>query len=308
MSFSTFLVLHLSSPIAGAIAPAGEAESSASRFLVLARVWYQGEWSEGVIIWGSLGVHILSGVLGRVVKGLERAERRKRRRASVRGLVERSVLSHDHEDKLPDYGAAHVVPEEGGKISAVDGEGDELFVEEPVAEDLDEPAKLSRRPSSTTVGPATPTTSFLGSFTLTHITGYLLIPITIGHASLHRLIPSSSKLGLSPDLMSYAFTSYTLQHSNLAIRLKNAIPYTLLIGLGTYHALTGIRRLADPMAPPGLRPKRLRNEDSKVERVTRQAWKGGFVGAVAVVGIGVARIAREGKVAEWLGKRYDVLL
>ncbi|KAL8278471.1 hypothetical protein RQP46_009161 [Phenoliferia psychrophenolica] len=293
MSFSTFLVLHLSAPIASAIAPSGKAESYASGFMLLGRVWYQGEWTEAAIVWGSLAVHIASGSLGRLVKAAERAERRKRRRREVLFSAEKGTSVEEELD-------ATVVP----RVSTSSGERDdedELLGDEIKAFD-------EITPKADVVQPAP--FDFLGPFTLTHLAGYIMIPMTLNHAFLHRILPSSPSppiSSLSPTLFSYSYVAYAL--SAPSHRTKSAIAYSALVVVAGYHAISGIRRLIDPMAPRGLKPKRAKDGEGRIGAVKRRGWQGVYLGGVMAVGLGLVRLASEGKgVPEWIGRKYEVVL
>ncbi|KAK4705349.1 hypothetical protein P7C70_g856, partial [Phenoliferia sp. Uapishka_3] len=317
MSFSTFLILHFSacvssshhtgsdfsadhptihSPIASAIAPSGKAESLASGFMVLGRVWYQGEWSEAVVVWGSLAAHIASGVLGRVAKTAERKERRKRRRRVVLFDAENSV---GKEEEI-DWERKSLLEKRGGE----DEDEDELLKDEIAA--FEEPSATISDPYPSRI----PTFDFLGPITLVHVAGYILIPITLNHSFLHRVLPSSSRVpysSLSPTLFSYSYVAYAL--SAPSHRVKSAIGYALLTIVGGYHAIAGIRKLLDPMAPPGLRPRRTKEGGGTVRKVRNRGWQGLYLGGLVGVGIGLARLAGEGKgVPEWIGRKYEVIL
>lgn len=222
---------------------------------ILGRVWYQGEWSEGVVVWGSLIVHVGSGILKRAVKSFERVERRKRRRIAEKSKEESRV-----------------------SIETIEVEGEEAEEEVEVVK-------------------ASTLNSLLGLVTIQHVTGYLLIPIALHHSWLHRLLPATQiHKHLSPTLISYSFVSYSLSKS---YALVSAIGYASVLSLGSYHSLSGIRRILFPISPIGL--GRRTEKDS-------QAWKVGFVGLLATVGLGVVRLSADRTTPNWLGKRFDAVL
>lgn len=275
LSLSSFLLLHLCAPLASTIAPRTKAESYASGFMVLGRVLYQGEWGEWIFVWGSAGVHVLSGVVGRVLKGVERRERSRRRRVDVRRDAEKG-MGGEEELSL------------GGRIVELS----------PNDDDDDDDGSKSFSLDSTPASPPS-ALAYLPPISLHQITGYLLLPLAAHHAYLHRLLPSSPSppiSSLSPTLFSYSFVSYSLSSSHA---LASSIAYVAVLSIGSYHALAGIRRLADPTAPRGLRRR----------RDGRNGWRVAYVGVVGGVGIGLARLASEGRgVPEWMGRRYEEVL
>lgn len=251
-----------------------------------------GEWSEGVVVWGSLAVHVTSGVTKRLLKAWERKERRKLRRSGLREIVEKDS---GVETELIDL-------ELGDKFDKTVEEKDE----EEVAEfsmgeiGLEEVVEIKEIE-------VVPVVSFLGPLTLHHLTGYVLIPIALHHSWLHRLLPATPSApisGLSPTLFSYAFVSYSLTSERY--RVISLLSYGAIASIGTYHVLSGIRRLMDPMAPPGLQPKRLKNGEPSLRK---RSWQGVYAGGLVGLGIGVVRLASEGKgVPNWLGRKFDLIL
>lgn len=262
LSFSSFLVLHFSAPLASTLAPSfAISESYASGFMVLGRVWYQGDWSEAVVVWGSLGVHLGSGILGRLLKVYERKERRRRRKVNM--------LKEDAENAF------------------AEGKKEEV----------------------TTIDVPLHTTSYLSLIPFHQLTGYLLLPLAIHHSWTHRLIPSDPTppiSGLSPTLFSYSFVSYSLSSLSSA-RFLSALSYTAITVLGGYHALSGLRRIAYPMAPRGLKPRARIEGRGVMEEVSRRSWQGAYAVLLVGVGIGVGKIATNA-VPAWLGRRYEDVL
>ncbi|KAG0146454.1 hypothetical protein CROQUDRAFT_657251 [Cronartium quercuum f. sp. fusiforme G11] len=87
LSFSSFLIIHLSAPVS-AFVWAGE--STASSVQLLGRVWYQdSRIRELIFVWGSLGVHVLVGV----VKRITRVDRVRR----IRDELERSAKQSEQD-------------------------------------------------------------------------------------------------------------------------------------------------------------------------------------------------------------------
>ncbi|PWN48882.1 hypothetical protein IE53DRAFT_363555 [Violaceomyces palustris] len=75
ISFSTFLMVHLSSPLSalvGSVVGRGGGTSGyegavdwASRTMILGRVYYQNPLTEPILIWGSLSIHVASSIARR---------------------------------------------------------------------------------------------------------------------------------------------------------------------------------------------------------------------------------------------------
>lgn len=84
VSFSSFALLHLTSPFLSAFAPAPTgwnrtpAETAATAWQMLARVWYRDSAAmEATVVWGSLGIHLVSGAARRWLREFVRNEKRK---------------------------------------------------------------------------------------------------------------------------------------------------------------------------------------------------------------------------------------
>lgn len=86
-----FAVAHLSSPILAAMSPA-DPVSTASDVMILTREYYQGPWTEIVIVYASAGVHVLSGVVKRVLKAMDRKDRLRTVKASAESSVDKGEL------------------------------------------------------------------------------------------------------------------------------------------------------------------------------------------------------------------------
>lgn len=242
VTFQTFLVVHLSSPLAACLG----GEQAASGFQVLGRVWYQTHpVKEAVVVWASLGVHVVSGVLKRMLRTGRRVKRRRE--------LERRAQ--------------------------------QLDVSPPAAE------STSRRPHEKGL-----LSAFAGGLNLHAWTGYLLVPLVLGHVLTHRIVPSrtASTSGggpISPSFLSYAFVS-----RNLVLNPISAwTGYLSLVVLATYHAATGARVIASG----GRNKARLPDANAKV------AW----AAAVGAVGIGLVRLRLDGRdLPAFLVKQYDVVL
>jgi hypothetical protein len=291
------------------LAPKNKAESFASGFMVLGRVYYQ-EGLENVIIWGSLAVHISSGVVNRYVKAYERKLRRLDRRERIR--KELLLRYNDTIDDLEDtsrYSETAKVVNKDTESNLDVGEEEQMEMEERNPIEMDE--SISSTPP--------PSLPFLGIFTIHHLTGYALIPFVLHHSWLHRLLPASSSPpynSLSPTLLSYALVGYSLSTQSYILTTLSAVSYGVVLSVGSFHALSGIRRLIDPTAPIGLKPRRrhVDHDEGGGRRIislkTRERkWELSWVLLVGCASVGVVRLALEGHtVPKWLGKKYDILL
>ena len=283
ITFSTFLLTHLSAPFLAAIAPPGNAEKQASGFMVLGRVYYQ-EKLEKVVVWGAVAVHLSSGIAGRALKSFERRERRSRRKEEAR----RGAMVEGKDVQLEDFTINPVLTPRHDEGKEEDDTTE--FIESYVVKD-DTLPKIQIESPPTRI-------SHFGQVSLQHLTGYLLIPIALHHSYLHRILPASEHhRSLSPTLLSYSFVSYSLSSSYALI---SAVGYAAVLSLGSYHALSGLRRILYPMAPRGM------------GRRTIEGGRGGWMITYGVtvfsVLVGVVRLAGEGGTPRWLGRRYhDVL-
>ncbi|GAA5902760.1 hypothetical protein JCM5296_001274 [Sporobolomyces johnsonii] len=306
-SFSVFAIVHISGPLSALLPSRPQyltsAENRANGFLLLGREYYQGEWSEPVLVWGSLTAHVLSGIARRWLEVLQRIERRKLKRDEVRQKTRELTAASE----LPGLAKAS----EGEKELVMD-EVDELEAELVGTTTADE--ELVVPASSTEATPLFPIPN------VHQRTGYLLIPFVAHHVWIHRLLPSSPFppiSSLSPAFFNYSFTSLALNHHSLFLRLTSALTYAGVAGLAAYHGLVGWRILLDPTAPRSLAPKRRRagEKASLRRRITKgREWQAAFVALIAGLGIGTARIAghlggeRTVRMPEWIARRMDLVL
>lgn len=300
LTFSSFLLLHLTAPIMASFAPRNKAESLASGFMVLGRVYYQ-EKLENIIVWGSLTVHVFSGGLNRVLKVYERKLRRLEKRERIR----QDLLKYDNSNDVAETKMASGFNQDA--IIDIDHERPDAVEEEMEPEELRliDP-EIEIRES--TASPLPSSVPFFEVYTLHHITGYALLPFALHHSWLHRLLPATSAPpynSLSPTLISYALVGYSLSTHSYIITALSALSYGAILSLGSFHALSGVRRLIDPTAPIGLKGRRTQ----EVGAPLREKWKLSWVLLMGCAGVGLARLALEGHtVPKWLGKKYDVLL
>ncbi|GAA5833319.1 hypothetical protein JCM11251_005202 [Rhodosporidiobolus azoricus] len=319
ISFSVFSVLHLASPLS-ALLPSkpqylSSAENRASGVQLLARELYQGEWSEPILIWGSLGAHIASGITLRWLKVLQRLERRKVRREEVKKRAREMATVKGSDLPGPSAGALGMSKFEGA-------------VQDVVVEDADEGEVEAELVAMTTtdeelVVPAVSPSASASIFPLPNFhqkTGYLLILPLVHHLYLHRLLPSSPFppiSSLSPSFFSFSFPALALTHSSTYLRLSSAVGYASVTLLASYHGLVGWRILLDPTAPRSLAPRRRRSgeKDGLRQKITMgREWQATWVALVAGVGVGTARIAgylgaeRSVKLPDFVARRMEHVL
>ncbi|PWN38877.1 hypothetical protein IE81DRAFT_68985 [Ceraceosorus guamensis] len=67
-AFGVFVIVHISAPVVAAIAPPNSAQEWAGKTMLLGRVYYQGAWSEPVLVWAMLGAHISSSLSRRLLR------------------------------------------------------------------------------------------------------------------------------------------------------------------------------------------------------------------------------------------------
>lgn len=292
-TFASFLVVHLAAPLSAIVG----GEEAASGFMLIGREWYQGNWSEWIVV-GSGVVHVLAGVGGRAMKGLEGKVKRAKRRGDVRKAVEGGECSSSGE------GCAELTARLSAFAASAHGEDELPSFKERTTSQLQELDALAAdelpAPSGSTSSLPVPSTS--PPLTLHHLTGYLLIPLTLQHLTLHRLLPLKYNL---TSFLSYSFVSRALNAGSWGrYRLPSAVGYALLTAVTTWHAFVGVRILWDPTAPRGL--GRRRNEK---EGGAPNGWQGGWVALLAGVGVGVARIATSGgaRGPEWIGRKFDLV-
>ncbi|MBW0520657.1 hypothetical protein O181_060372 [Austropuccinia psidii MF-1] len=87
LTFSSFLVLHLAAPIAAGVVSSSSAEAVASSVQLATRVIYQdGRIREFLLVWGSLGTHVVVSVVRRIA----RLNRRRKLRAQLEDAARRA--------------------------------------------------------------------------------------------------------------------------------------------------------------------------------------------------------------------------
>ncbi|GAA5839834.1 hypothetical protein JCM3766R1_004626 [Sporobolomyces carnicolor] len=331
VSFSIFSVIHLSAPLS-ALLPSrpryiSSPENRANGFLLIGRELYQGEWSEPILVFGSLAVHVVSGVANRGLRVWQTIERRRWRRAQLRSEVNALACADEDDDARP--GTERLAAMKEGEKNLLVDELDEtdaaqvvIQVTSPEGEaqdpfNLDEQELLEARPSTAATG----SISVVPRLTSHQATGYALVPIVLHHLYVHRILPSSRLApisSLSPSFFNYSFTALALNHESVYLRVASTVSYAALASVATYHALVGLRILSDPTAPRSLAPKRSKaGQPSKRRKVTKgREWQAVWTAVVVGVGVGTARIAgrlggeriASGSNPAWIAKRMDYVL
>ena len=164
--------------------------------------------------------------------------------------------------------------------------------------------------------------------------GYLILPLVLHHAYVHRILPYKSSL---TAFFSYSFVSHSLSprsypssvsHSSTRVsglsKLAHGLSYGLLTVGVTWHALVGLRIISFPTSPRSLRKssnnktKQMNkvvdtiDNDSSAGQVTQvgvSEWRVAYSAVVASVGLGIVRMVTSGhQVPDWLGVKYDEIL
>ncbi|GAA5874251.1 hypothetical protein JCM3774_000920 [Rhodotorula dairenensis] len=314
-TFSIFAIVHLAAPLSALLpskpAYLRSAENRANGVALLGREVYQTEWTEPVLVWGSLTAHVLSGVALRWLRVCERVERRKVRREQVkRRARELATIRPGHvEDELPALAQRTELEKD-----LVEDDLEEAEAELVATTTTDEEIVV---PASKAAAPVFPVPN------VHQWTGYLLIPFLAHHAWVHRLLPASplpSISSLSPSFFNYSFTALSLTHDSLFLRAGSAISYAAVAGLATYHGLVGWRIMLDSTAPRSLAPRRRKRRSadshtSLVHQLTQgREWQSAWITLVTGLAVGTARIAgylggeRIGSLPQFVTKRMDFVL
>ncbi|KAK4048700.1 hypothetical protein OIO90_005693 [Microbotryomycetes sp. JL221] len=306
--FSTFVVVHLSSPIAAAFAR-HDVVTRASDVMLLGRDYYQddmGGVKEVVIVYLSAMTHVASGILRRILNTVERRRLRMR-------LNELANVT-DATSVLPD-----------------------LIDDEPLPLDTTVATSSSSTSSGQSQSPPPPPAtlsstlrsiwSSIPTMTLHHKTGYSLIPLMVHHNYIHRLLPN--QLSLTPFL-NWNFVSYSLTFRGTKVRIAQTLSYVGLVGLIGYHGIVGSRVIASrSKSPKSLKQSRTSQskkifKDSSGNRISSgssgmneidsglSAWQIGYATLVATVGVGLLRVGMTTNLGShgppWLQVKFDTVL
>ncbi|PWN31114.1 hypothetical protein BDZ90DRAFT_35211 [Jaminaea rosea] len=238
LAFSTFLVVHLASPVASALHTgvrllSGHALSdavegstdAANGYLLLGRVWYRpgaGEsakigWTESVIVWGSLAVHVGCGIAKRGILVGEQVKRRRRRKAKRAGL-DGDIEGRQQQDRKRDQGS-----------SSTESEA-----------------------TSTSPSPPSSSASSLPSPSLLHaLTGHLLVLPLSAHVLLTRLGPAVRSLSGSGRNIEVDHTLVAHGLVSESGTRTAAMSWAVLVGttaLSAWHVASGTHLIGQSMA------------------------------------------------------------
>lgn len=313
-TFSIFAVVHLAAPLSALLpskpAYLRSAENRANGVALLGREVYQSEWTEPILVWGSLTTHVLSGIALRWLRVWERVERRKVRKEQVKRRARElaTIRPGRVEDELPALAKRTELEKDLVEDDLEETEA-ELVATTTSDEEIVVPA------SKAAAAPLFPVPN------VHQRTGYLLIPFLAHHAWVHRLLPASPLppiSSLSPSFFNYSFTALSLTHESLVLRAGSAIGYAAVAGLATYHGLVGWRIMLDSTAPRSLGPRRKESTESHnslIYQLTRgREWQAAWIALVTGLAIGTARIAgylggeRIGQLPSFVTKRMDYVL
>ncbi|KAG0665898.1 hypothetical protein C6P46_005992 [Rhodotorula mucilaginosa] len=313
-TFSIFAVVHLAAPLSALLpskpAYLRSAENRANGVALLGREVYQSEWTEPILVWGSLTTHVLSGIALRWLRVWERVERRKVRKEEVKRRARElaTIRPGRVEDELPAL-AKRTELEKDLVEDDLDEAEAELVATTTSDEEIVVPA------SKAAAAPLFPLPN------VHERTGYLLIPFLAHHAWVHRLLPASPLppiSSLSPSFFNYSFTALSLTHESLILRAGSAVSYAAVAGLATYHGLVGWRIMLDSTAPRSLAPRRKRSTESHnslIHQLTRgREWQAAWIALVTGLAVGTARIAgylggeRIGQLPSFVTKRMEYVL
>lgn len=142
---------------------------------------------------------------------------------------------------------------------------------------------------------------------LAQLSGYMLTPFAIHHTVVNRLIPSSAASpisGLSPSELDYSFVSYTLSHSNLAVRTVMATAYALLITTFAIHTTYALPTLLRSL-PNSANPRTVSNNPKSKARVAGTLTAVLLASLIAIVPY---RSSDRVTISSTLKNRFDAVL
>lgn len=202
-TFTTFAFIH---GLAVVVAPA-ISTSLADDLIGMGRQLYQDSGLEWILVWGSLGLHVLSGVAVRSIRqAIHRLKHGDKRR---KALKRRTSLR----DSIPSEEEV-IVKEEGGLTGGISG-------------------YAGMKPARTSF------VSRVLGLTPLQMAGYLSIPLVTYHALQVRILPlclegDSSYIGL--DYLQYILSS----SHGIARSCLNWLVYPSMVLLTTYHSVYGL--------------------------------------------------------------------
>jgi hypothetical protein len=135
--------------------------------------------------------------------------------------------------------------------------------------------------------------------TWTSATGYLLVPLVLGHAFINRVVPllyegGSANVGL--EYVSHGFAKHPL---------ISWVGFTALVTVGSWHIVGGWAKWL------GLTPQQVTSWSGDVQLIRKRRFYLIIGVAAAVAGLwlagGLGVVGRGGEATGWLAKEYDFL-
>ncbi|CAH7669999.1 expressed protein [Phakopsora pachyrhizi] len=296
ITFSSFLIIHLSSPILASFVDHSNSEQLASRIQLAARVYYQdSRLREYLIVGASLAGHVLIGIIRRI--------RKVNRLRRIRLSLERDALMAEVTDSDLNNNCGRVGG--GGR-----GDQDKEKPDRPVRGDDETPYRNAPRRTR-----LERLVSFLPR-NLHSVCAYLSIPFIIDHIYSHRLAISSSSSHLGQ--IDYRYVSYLLRNRQPILSI---VKYSILVSTVSFHSIFGIVYLtkrylynsdrqgrggnASSTDGSGRGNQKVRRQYVSIASVERSRLvQLSWLGIVGSVGIGLRKISKE-SIPIWLIRRFD---
>ncbi|KAG0307988.1 hypothetical protein BGZ98_009287 [Dissophora globulifera] len=248
MAFGTFGFIHLVPPMLASVGGI----NLANKALLWGRVYYQTNGVEQVLVYGSLAVHLGSGLL----------------RALVRCIWKATAYFRSKNQGASDTGSSTSTTTTTTTTTTTStGSSSKSSTSTSSSSSSSAPSGLET--SRNTGGNA----SAPGLFPFHRLVGWLLTPIVLGHMDTMRVIPVEV-LGDS-SMIDYGFVTFL--H-----RVKRPAPYILLVGLMAYHMFGGGPVAYNMVLPKGSE-RRIKVQELTKSKKTR-AIIAGLVSTVALVG------------------------
>ncbi|CAO1621596.1 unnamed protein product [Parajaminaea phylloscopi] len=257
--FSTFLVVHLSAPLASVFKVAANSilgsdepghgrallagsNDAASKWMLLGRVYYQGALTEPLIVWGSLAVHVSASIAKRCLKIWLKRQSRQR-------LPDCAQISSHR----PGPGAlrTNATKSNHGAVSAEESKS----AQAPQSSSADQNASDSC-PSPTKGRQDRAAKRSFSPSSLHALSGYLILPALLPHVLLTRIFPSSSQppiSELSPSELDYSIISVGLssqisssatsagRYRAILTRIASWTVLTCLVVTAVWHSTGGLQ-------------------------------------------------------------------
>ncbi|KAG0325815.1 hypothetical protein BG004_003097 [Podila humilis] len=242
LGFTAFAALHIIPPTLAAFGGV----DLANKALILGRVYYQTYGVEQVAVFGTLTVHILSGLARAVVRSIWSAKKYLANNNKNNGS-NRTVVTEQHEGKT------------------------RTIIRETKVVSSSSSAAASTTNVTLSAGGSAP-----GSFPYHRLAGWILVPVVLGHAFTVRINPLL-KLQDSA-IIDYSFVTYHNRAEKYA-----GLYYVPLIALFLYHAYSNGPAAVNAVLPKGSSKRATAHEMIK-SRPMRLAVSG-VLSTVALVGL-----------------------